>query len=153
MKPAVQSVAPPSPVGWTNVSAYRFIAPDRKQMMGRLMPMQMPGIRAQLTVTSEIVDEKLSLNALVAERPLPMGVTPISEENLEAVEGGQPRLKRVYRFSDPLRGWLIQRSETFIKEDNHLYVTLLSSNPMDFEACEGEITTSRRVLVLAQGAS
>jgi hypothetical protein len=145
---STQSPSPaptPPPAGWLDWSAYRFLAPEKKQITGRLLPGQMQGIRGQLTVTWEDVEESKTLDELLAERPLPMGINAVSEGE---VPGHSDRHRRVYRFADPLRGFLIQRSETYIKDGKRLYVMALSASPLDFAACEAEIQKSKRTIQL-----
>lgn len=133
----------PVPAGWVDWSAYRFLAPDKKQVTGRLLPNQLSQIRGQLTVTWEELDESRSLEEVLAERPMPPGVTHQSE-----VEVSPTTVKRSYRFADPLRGWIIQRGETYIKDGARLYVVMLSASPLDFAACEAEISKSKKILSL-----
>ena len=105
------------PESWQDWSAYRFLAPDKKAMMGRLMVAQLPSIRGQMSITFIDVAEDASLAELVAERPLPMGVTHISTSG---ITGTPPQVRRVYWFTDPLRGWLIQQSQPFLKDGGRL---------------------------------
>jgi hypothetical protein len=133
------------PTGWQDRSAYRFLAPEQKQMVGHLMAAQLPNIRAQMSITWESVDEEASLADLMVARPLPFGVTHVSTGQ---IVGTPPQLRRVFRFSDPLHGWLIQQSQTFIKEGNRLYVVLLTADPLHFTAAEKTAHQSSRIVHL-----
>jgi hypothetical protein len=132
------------PKGWLNRSTYRFMAPDKKAIVGRIMSAQMPSIRAQLSITSEDVAESVALQAILATRPLAPGVTPVSVTEV----AGQ--VTRVFRFNHPLHGWMIQQSQTFIKAGTRLYTILLTADPLNFAAAEQEARRSPRFVQLSQ---
>jgi hypothetical protein len=135
------------PNGWHDRSTYRFMAPDKKVIVGRIMSAQLPTIRAQLSITSEEIDESMALESIMTERPLPHGVVPVSSTDV----GGQPpQFKRVFRFNDPINGWLIQQSQTFIKDGNRLYTILLTADPLNFTAAEQEASRSSRIIQLIE---
>ena len=139
--PTTETAPNLAPEGWQDWSAYRFLAPERKQMVGRLLTAQLPGIRGQLTITWEPVENK-TLAQLMLERPLPFGVMHVGTTE----DAG--KVRRVFRFQDPLKGWLIQQSQTFILADGRLYTMTLSADPMHFAACEADMKNSRRTLQL-----
>jgi hypothetical protein len=131
------------PEGWEDASAYRYVAPEKRAMVGRIFAQQLPGIRAQLSVTFEVVDGARSLAELLLERPLPIGVTHVSTS-----EVAHDEIRRVFRFQDPIHGWLIQQSQTYKKDGDRLYTTLLTADPLQFSAAEAEMKKSKRTLLL-----
>jgi len=132
------------PAGWHDMSAYRYIAlENKKAMVGRVFATQLPSIRAQMSITHEIVDEKRSLAELLLERPLPIGVTHVSTS-----ETAPNEVRRVFRFQDPIHGWLIQQAQTFKKDGERLYTVLLTADPLHFNSAEAEVKKSKRMLAL-----
>jgi hypothetical protein len=132
------------PKGWHDRSTYRFMAPEKKAFVGRIMSAQLPTIRAQLSITSEEVDASIPLATTMSARPLPKGVVAVSATD------ESEKVTRVFRFTDPIHGWLIQQSQTFIKDGTRLYTILLTADPMNFAVAEQEASRSSRVLQLVQ---
>lgn len=143
---ATPTVPPPTPpAGWNDWSAVRFVAPENQKMVGRIFSKQIPKIRAQLSVTWEDLDAETTIDNLLDERPLPEGVQHIGGAN---VPGDKPGFRRVYRFSDPINGWLIQQAQTFILDGKKLYTITLTSDPLHFDAAEAEMKKSRKTLTV-----
>jgi hypothetical protein len=141
---AQQQPSPRPPAGWQDWSAVRFIAPENEKMVGRLFAKQIPKIRAQLTITWELLEQPTTLEDFLAARPLPEGVQRVSEGDV--TEGDQAGFRRVFRFTDPINGWLIQQAQTFVIDDQKAYTITLTSDPLHFDAATAEMKKSRKLL-------
>jgi hypothetical protein len=140
------TVPPPAPpAGWNDWSSVRFVAPENQKMVGRIFNKQMPKIRAQLSVTWEDLEAETTIDALLDARPLPDGVQHIGGAH---VAGAHPAFRRVYRFSDPINGWLIQQAQTFVLDGKKLYTITLTSDPLHFDAAETEMKKSKKTLTV-----
>jgi hypothetical protein len=134
----------PIPPDWNDQSVLSFLAPQQAQRVGMLVKSAPPALRASYTVFWEpLAEPSITYEQLCAMKPAANGVTLLDERPLGCTEVG---LYRMYRYRDPITGWIVQQSQTIRVRGDQLVSATLTADPMTFADRAREIERSGTAL-------
>lgn len=134
------------PESWDDQSVLSFVAPSETLRRGMLVKSAPQPLRANYTVFWEALpSDQVTYDELRALKPLAPNVNVLEDRCLSE---SPPAWFRMYRYKDPLTGWIIQQSQRIEVQGSQLYTVTLTADPMSYRDKADEVEASTVLLEL-----